>query len=102
MGLFTKASNLFELEGQLPENFQLVNNRTTITQTINGVEEELTSQLFVNEVTFDNYTHCRIVLDEIVDVQARALTRLMQKMLENGEFKSDWKLYGHKDYLVHV
>lgn len=82
-----KASNLFVLEGELPSDFELTNQRSRHTEVVNGVEETLTTQLFINEITVNNYTHCRMVIDELVDVQARALNQNIEQIIVQNAYE---------------
>lgn len=76
---------VFALNEENMGQFDLINQTLEEEQIVNGVQETITSQLFVNEVIANNYTHCRVVLDEVVDLQVRALnTNLDQVIIQNS------------------
>lgn len=80
-----KASNIFMLKSDLKENFELTNQKTEHIEILNETEEKLTTQLFVNEEISNGYVHCRMVIDEIVDLSARAFNRnLTQLIVQNS------------------
>lgn len=81
-----KASSLFILNGDLPQGFQLSNQTYSTTEYINGVEETITTQLFVNETTQNGYTHCLIFTDEIIDVRARALQHNITQIIVQNSY----------------
>lgn len=87
-----KAASLFVIEEKLEEGFMLQNESYSTVQTINEVEESLTTQLFVNESTNNGYKHCVIVADEIVDVVARALQKNITQIIVQNSYDVYFKL----------
>lgn len=59
---------------------------TEDTKEVNGVEENLTTQVFVNEVVLEKYIHCRVIVDEILDINGRAFNRELNQIIVQNKY----------------
>lgn len=79
-----KSARVFLIEDNF-NNERLVNFEIENVENVNEVEETLRTRVFVNEQILGRYTHCRVVMDEIFDINGRAFNRnLSQVIVQNG------------------
>lgn len=79
-----KSARVFLIEDNF-NNERLVNFDIESVESVNEVEETLRTRVFVNEEVLGRYTHCRVVMDEIFDINGRAFNRdLSQVIVQNG------------------
>lgn len=64
----------------------LKNLTKTSETTVNGVTETLNFELFVNE-TLGEFTRCRIRMDEVIPLRARALNRKISEVIVNNAYE---------------
>lgn len=67
------------------DNF-IKNISESIVATINGIEESLNFELFVNE-TIGNFTRCRVRIDEIMSLRARVLNTDVTEVIVNNAYE---------------
>lgn len=82
-----QSITVFEVEKNCQDNIKLENQCLEEQQLVNGVQESIVSQLFINEVIANRFTNCRVVLDEIVDLQARALNQSLDQVIIQNSYE---------------
>lgn len=80
-----KTTRVFLLEEKFSKS-KLANFSQTTKAEVNGVEEELKTTIFVNENILDSYIHCRVVMDEIFDINGRAFNRNLAHVIVQSSY----------------
>lgn len=69
-----------------------INNITTTRyEVLNGVEEELTTELFINEEVGE-YIRCNLVVDEPKSLQVRALGKNLSSVIVRNRYEAFYRL----------
>lgn len=66
------------------------NLKTTRYENLNGVEEELTTELFVNE-DVGEYVRCNLVVDEPKSLQVRALGQNLNSVIVRNRYEAFYR-----------
>lgn len=66
------------------------NLKTTRYENLNGVEEELTTELFVNE-DVGEYVRCNLVIDEPKSLQVRALGQNLNSVIVRNRYEAFYR-----------
>lgn len=80
-----QSISVFNLTGTL-QNDLIANRNSNIEQEVNGVNERLNFELFVNE-TIDGYKRCRVLLDEVIKLRARVLNTEIEEVIVNNAYE---------------
>lgn len=68
-----------------------IENSTAIrTETLNGVEEELHTELYINE-NIEDYVRCNLVVDEIKSIKARALGKDLNGVIVKNRYEAFYR-----------
>lgn len=69
---------------------EIENLTTSRTEEINGYEENLTTELFINE-QIGEYIKCNLVVDEIKPIQARALGTNLNSVIVRNRYEAFYR-----------
>lgn len=67
------------------DKLDIENRDSSIVEKVNDIDETLTTQLFKNEVIND-YTLCRLVMDETMNIRARALGEDLDQVIIRNNY----------------
>lgn len=80
-----KSARVFLTQNNV-ENIKLDYYDNQRSETVNGVSETLRTEVFINEQILDRYTHCRVVMDELLDITGRAFNRELSQVIVRNPY----------------